>query len=88
MTPKDYVVHCKNEAYDVYIGRPGPWGNPFSIGTDGNRDEVLDKFRNWLECQPALVAKVKAELRGKKLGCWCKPRACHGEILAEIANDL
>ena len=86
MTPKDYVVHCEKEPYDVYIGRPGEWGNPFSIGPDGNRQEVLEKFRNWLECQPKLVEKVKAELKGKKLGCWCKPRACHGEILAEIAN--
>lgn len=81
-----YVVHCKRDAYDVYIGRPGPWGNPFSIGKDGTRDEVVDKYAMWLLEQPELVAKAKKELKGKVLGCWCAPKLCHGDILAEIAN--
>jgi hypothetical protein len=41
----EHVVHCKREPYDVYIGRPSKWGNPFQIGRDGTRDEVIAKYR-------------------------------------------
>ncbi len=79
------VVHCKYEKYDVYIGRPGPWGNPFSIGQDGSRKEVIEKYRNWILKKPKLLAKL-GELRGKTLGCWCAPKACHGDVLIELIN--
>lgn len=81
-----YVVHCKRSAYDVYIGRPGVWGNPFVIGKDGDRATVVAKYREWLLRQPELVARARQELKGKILGCWCSPQACHGDVLAEIAN--
>ena len=84
MTTK--VVHCKKESYDVYIGRPSKWGNPFTIGKDGTREEVIQKYIDWLMDQPELLNSVN-ELRGKILGCWCHPNACHGDILAEIANN-
>ena len=42
------VVHCKKEPYDIYIGRPSKWGNPFSIGKDGTREEVIEKYREWI----------------------------------------
>lgn len=88
------VVHCKRSSYDVYIGRgPDPrtgkwnvWGNPFKIGPDGTREEVIAKFRCWFYTRPDLVAKAKRELKGKVLGCWCSPQACHGDVLAEAAN--
>lgn len=80
------VVHNKRSAYNVYIGRPSKWGNPFSIGKDGSRQEVINKYRQWLLEQPDLLAALP-ELRGKVLGCWCAPRACHGDILAELANS-
>lgn len=83
----DYVVHYKKKPFDVYIGRPSPWGNPFRIGFDGGRKEVIAKFREWFLGQPELVARAKAELRGKVLGCWCYPFSCHGDVLAEIANQ-
>jgi hypothetical protein len=82
------VVHCKKEAsYDVYIGRPSQWGNPFIIGVDGTREEVVLKYEEWLLSQPALVLKAKHELKDKVLGCWCAPLACHGDILAKIADE-
>ena len=81
------VVHCKKRPYDVYIGRPEKWGNPFTIGKDGNRGEVIEKYINWLESQPELLNDVH-ELKDKVLGCWCTPKACHGDVLAEIANKL
>jgi hypothetical protein len=87
------VVHCKKEKYDVYIGRAVPrsglkasvWGNPFVIGKDGTRSEVMEKFRAWLQSKPELLKQLP-ELKGRVLGCWCAPEACHGDILAELAN--
>lgn len=79
------VVHCKRKQYDVYIGRPSKWGNPFEIGRDGTRAEVIAKYSEWVLTQPALMAAL-GELRGKTLGCWCSPRACHGDVLVALAN--
>ena len=80
------VVHCKRSRFDVYIGRPSKWGNPFRIGKDGSRLVVIEKYRQWLLSQPKLVEQAKVELRGKVLGCWCHPKPCHGDVLVEIAN--
>ncbi len=84
---KTTVVHCQRDEYDEYIGRPSKWGNPFKIGPDGSRKEVIDKYREWIQSQPNLMKSLK-ELRGKRLGCWCSPKLCHGHVLAELANAL
>ena len=44
-----------DQPYDVYIGRPSKWGNPFRIGPDGNREEVIRKYRDWIGKQPELL---------------------------------
>ena len=88
-----WVVHCKKQKYDVYVGRAvsrsglkaSIWGNPFVLGKDGSRDDVMAKYRAWLLANPALLEKLP-DLKGKVLGCWCAPEACHGDILAELAN--
>jgi len=85
MTGSPFVVHCKRSAYDVYIGRPSKWGNPFEIGRDGDRETVISKYREWLLTQSVLLAALP-ELKGKVLGCWCAPKACHGDVLSEMAN--
>ena len=77
------VVHCEEAPYDVYIGRPGPWGNPFEIGIDGTRAEVIEKYRIYMLTNTELLSKLP-ELNGKVLGCWCKPKACHGDVLVEL----
>ena len=79
------VVHCKRSKYDVYIGRGSKWGNPFVIGKDGSRDEVIRLFASWIVGQSQLMEALP-ELRGKVLGCWCAPRRCHGEVLERLAN--
>ena len=84
MTTK--VVNVKNTSCDVYIGRPSAWGNPFRIGKDGNRDEVIRRYREYIQTIPDFKRVVREQLRGKTLGCWCKPNACHGDVLAEIAD--
>lgn len=89
-----FVVHCKKEPYDVYIGRPSKWGNPWSHkeGTTAQykcetREEAIQKYAEWLFRQNDLLSVLKIELKGKVLGCWCDPQDCHGHILAELAND-
>ena len=88
-TPTPYtetrVVHCKKEAYDVYIGRPSIWGNPFALGWAGDRTAVIAKYREWILTQPHLLAQLHT-LRGKRLGCWCFPKECHGHVLIELIN--
>lgn len=80
------VVHSKRSPYDVYIGRPSKWGNPFVVGVDGDRATVIAQYRDWVLRQPELMAALP-ELRGKVLGCWCSPQACHGDVLVELANQ-
>lgn len=81
------VVHCKREPHDVYIGRPSKWGNPFRLADESEREWLLERYRQWLMEQPDLLASLH-ELKGKTLGCWCHPKACHGDVLAELANNL
>ena len=75
------------QQYDVYIGRPSKWGNPFVIGKDGDRNEVIQMYREWIVKQPHLMAALP-ELKNKTLGCFCHPAACHGDVLAELVNAL
>jgi hypothetical protein len=88
-----FVVHCQKGKYDVYVGRPSKWGNPFSHKTDSvaqyrvrTKKEAVDKFEQWFVTQFELVQQCREELRGKILGCWCEESPCHAEILAKIAN--
>ena len=87
------VVHCKRKKYDVYIGRPSKWGNPFSHkeGTLAKykvdtREEAVEKYREYILDNPVLLDALH-ELKGKVLGCWCKPLACHGDILIELIEE-
>lgn len=82
------VVNVESgEPYDVYIGRPSPWGNPFRVGAAQSRTQVILQYRRWLLGQPELLERVRKELRGKRLACHCRPRGCHGDVLAEVANS-
>ena len=90
MTPR--VVHCKKEEFDVYVGRGSRWGNPYSHkeGTLAeyvveSRREAVQKFEEYLLSNEELMGSL-SELKGKTLGCWCKPKSCHGDILLRYAN--
>jgi len=93
MNKKNLVVHCMKDDYDVYIGRGkcpktgkiGKWGNPFIIGKDGTREEVIAKYRNWILNNEKLLKNIN-ELRNKTLGCWCRPKVCHGDVLLDILS--
>jgi len=61
------------------------WFNPFKVGKDGTIDEVLAKYEEYL-IEVGLIDEVE-ELRGKVLGCWCKPNKCHGDVLLRILEN-
>lgn len=73
-----------------YIGRGSYWGNPYSMYEEGNdREEVIRKFKYDFDYDK-FVNKDKGEvyrLAGKRLGCFCKPDKCHGDILADFLNS-
>ena len=87
------VIHIKDKELggstfsnnEVYIGRPSKWGNPFIIGKDGNREEVINKYRHWIFDQKKLMTSLHS-LRGKDLVCYCKPQACHGDVLVKLVD--
>ena len=88
------VVNCTKEDYDIYIGRgtltpvdTGIWGNPFKVGRDGTREEVVDKYWKWVITQPKIL-NLLPTLKGKRLGCWCAPKPCHGDILVELVEGV
>ena len=89
---------------NVYIGRRGIvfvnkvrwplhdslWANPFNVGRDGTRDEVIEKYRVMIIAKLSNDNDLRTELemlRGKNLGCWCAPEACHGNVLLDILNQ-
>lgn len=89
-----------DEPYNVRIDRGSRWGNPFAIGLHGDRDEVIEKFRAWVEtggdARAGWIRDHVGELHGKTLGCWCAPPGgvtaadplvCHGQILARMAEN-
>jgi hypothetical protein len=77
------VVHCKRSQYDAYIGRGSPWGNPFVIGKDGSREVVCAKYLKYLLENERLLAMLPT-LKGKRLGCYCAPKLCHGDIIIHV----
>lgn len=85
-TMETIVVNRHFDSYDVYIGRGSKWGNPFVIGTDGGREAVIEKYRTWIQRRPDLLNDLP-ELVGKRLGCYCKPEACHGDVLVELMKE-
>jgi hypothetical protein len=86
------LVNCNHDKCDVYIGRPSKWGNPYSHknikGTIkvSSRKEAIEKYRIYLQNNEDLL-KALPELKGKVLGCWCAPKACHGNVLLEFLEE-
>ena len=80
-------------------GDPWNFGNPFIVGRDGARGECVPKFEQWLrtganfgcpdatDARRAWILDHLADLRGQTLGCFCKPAACHGDVLARLAQE-
>ena len=86
------AVHLRRDEYDVRIDRRSPWGNPFVIGGKPplSRADVIRMFAYWVtgpDAEAVWIREHVHELRGKRLGCWCAPLACHGDVLAAMAEE-
>jgi len=81
-----------NEPYDIPIFRGTLFGNPYEIGIDGTRSEVIKRFKRWftfLLKDPVFKEEVM-KLKGKRLGCYCHPEKenCHGKVIANYLNSI
>jgi len=91
------VVHCRKAPYDVYCGRKSAgapkdcsdfeFGNPFTLNSSSERNSRVEQFRQYVLGKEALLRRVRSELKGKRLACWCSPKLCHCHVLACIANS-
>lgn len=98
------VVHCKKDPYDVYVGRPSIFGNPYSHKsgtlaqfTVHTVEEAVAKYEDWVRQQPHILERLP-DLVGKTLGCWCAPKGgltteespfkCHGQVLIKLVNEM
>lgn len=83
------VVNKNKEEFDIYIGRGSIWGNPYVIGKHGDRKKVIERYRKWLTDQIFLgnisIDQLQS-LKGKRLGCFCKPLDCHGDVIKEFVE--
>jgi len=82
---KDAVATAKAAGTFVRIDRKTKWGNPFVLGRDGTRDQVIARFAEYIADTTGLRSQV-GELAGKTLACHCAPQACHGNVLAALAD--
>ena len=91
-------LRTNRKAQGNAIHRGTPLGNPFVIGRDGTREEVIAQYRPWLRAQwkengqpRALLIQLAREYKEQgalTLLCWCKPLACHGDVIAEAVMAL
>jgi hypothetical protein len=90
------VVNIKKEPFDVYIGRAGRgedgyFGNPFRIGHGISLEDAVKRFQKYFAERIQKDSEFKRRilaLKGKRLGCFCKPNACHGDVIAEWLNKM
>ena len=88
------LVHCKKEKYDIYIGRPSLWGNPFSH-KDGTLatykvdtvEEAISRYEQWVMEQPEILEAIYNLNDEAVLGCWCYPKPCHGDVILKILSE-
>lgn len=82
------VVNINEQPCDVYCGRPSLWGNPHIIGNGITRKVAIDRYRNTFSdmMKDDFYIKEIEKLRGKKIGCYCKPKSCHLDIIADYLN--
>jgi hypothetical protein len=92
------IINIKNKQdFDVYIGNrirfhpqkypQTKWGNPYAKYLKKyGRNKVIRMYKKYITDKPELLKLIPLELKGKRLGCWCKPLPCHGDVLAELAD--
>jgi uncharacterized protein DUF4326 len=82
------VHHVRDQDFTVYIGRPSVYGNPFIIGRDGTRKQCIRKFEKYARKNERIMKAIGALKKNAILGCHCKPKACHGDVIVAIHKEL
>ena len=93
------IVNRRNgRVTGVYVGRPSVLGNPYVIGHDGARHDVVDQYRAWLREQYRHDGAVRRALRqlamryltdgALTLICWCAPQPCHAEVIRDAVLGM
>jgi len=88
------VVNLRAEPHELYIGRApgrrGVFGNPFMMGKHGTREEVIEQYEQWLRGPEAQLVReaIRRIPPGTRLGCFCKPQACHGDVIVKIWKEM
>ena len=81
------VVNLRNTArFDVFIGRPSKWGNPFPLNWRQSREQVIEMYEAYIRKRQDLLDALP-ELVGKRLGCYCAPLPCHGDVLIKLIKE-
>ena len=92
------IINIKSKQdFDVYTGNrirfhprkylQTKWGNPYAKYLKKyGRNKVIRMYKKYIMDKPELLKLIPLELKGKTLGCWCKPLPCHGDVLAELAD--
>lgn len=83
----DFIKWADSTGVYERVDRNTRWGNPFVLPDDGDRDRVIESYaEHYLPNKPSLLGHIEG-LKGKVLGCWCHPEPCHGDVLAEKADQ-
>ena len=85
---KVYKLRDEGSEKAEYIGRGSMWGNPFVIGKDGTREEVIEKFEKYAEERLAKEPEWLAPLQGKDVVCFCAPLPCHGDVILRLLRRI
>ncbi len=81
------VVNRRKEQFTHYIGRPSVFGNPYTLALF-SREEAIQKYEAYVRADQALMKEIEALPADAILGCWCKPQACHGDVILKIWEEL
>jgi hypothetical protein len=83
------VVNKYKEPYDVYIGRGTVWGNPHPISDKVSRLQAcllyIDTFISKVK-SGEITYEMVLGLQDKRLGCFCRPEACHGLVILKAVK--
>lgn len=81
---KDHLYIGRNMSFYVPGTEESKWKNPFSAKKYG-RNKCIELYEDYIK-NSKLYNQIE-ELNGKVLGCWCKPEACHGDVLIELLKE-
>jgi len=87
---KTTVVNLRHDNCDIRIDRHSEFGNPFRITTTCSREQAIQFYKEYFLARINNDENFRNQvlaLKGLKLGCWCKPLPCHGDVIIEWLEE-